>query len=192
MLEKHQPQAEPVWDIDNLWLAFLFLCLCWVAIMVVIIHRDVINQTFIQRATIERVEAEARLTALRLAEPQSDEIRELEGKVRSLADRIRGAESPPTLLFMVFAAFEAMFILAYYLLLVRLRPQIRSVSVFVYLLTLPLGFVYFFLFITIGRYHSWSELFGDFFTTLVALYFAGGLVYLGGEALLRGRRASGV
>ena len=188
MLEKHVPQGERIWDINNLWLAFLFLCLCWVAIMVVIIHRDVTNLTQINELQGQRAQVATQILNLRATQAGGSEIDDLLLQLQNLDKRIAAGQQPPTALFMVFSAFEALFIVAYFVLLFRLRAQSRSPALRIYLATLPLGFIYFFLLMTLGRFHTWSQVFGDLVTYLVVLYFALGLIVVGVRSILRGER----
>jgi hypothetical protein len=188
MLEKPAPHVERVWDTNNVWLVFLFLCLGWVSIMILIIHRDVLNRQHVADLIEQKTQVELQMIPLQEAEQQSQEYQNLRLARDRLETRIVTAQLPPTSLFIFFSVFEVLFIIAYYLLLWRLRPEIPSLTLFLYLLSLPLGFVYFFLLITIGRYHSWSQLFGDFLTPALALYFALGLIVVSVHALLWGER----
>ncbi|MBN1476351.1 hypothetical protein JXA47_06330 [Candidatus Sumerlaeota bacterium] len=185
MLEKHHQPSHSVWDVNSIWLAFLFLCICWVVIMVLIIHRDRLNYNRINELINQRSEV---IIQLDRAEPQSPEREELEDRLESINSRIATAVQPPTAMFMLYSAFGGLFILGYYLLLWRLGPQIRSMAMRIYLATLPLGFIYIFLLVTLWQPHSPSQLFSNTLAACVALYFAGGLVASCAHAILWGEK----
>jgi hypothetical protein len=187
MLEKHHQPTQSVWDVNSIWLTFLFLCICWVVIMVLIIHRDRLNTNRINELIIQRAEVSIQLER---AEPQSAEREELAGRLESINSRIATAVQPPTAMFMLFSAFGGLFILGYYLLLWRLDPQIRSMLMRIYLATLPLGFIYIFLLVTLWQPHSPSQLFSNIPATCVALYFAIGLIVSCAHAILWGEKPS--
>jgi hypothetical protein len=189
VLEKHKPPVETLWDTNNLWLAFLFLCLCWVAIMVLIIHRDVSNLSQLERLQDDRAHLLSQRINLQIAEPGGQAFEDVTDQIREIDDRIAVAKEPPLLLFMVFSAFEGLFIAAYYVLLFKLRRQIRQLTMRIYLITLPVGFVYFFLLMTLFRFQTWSALLGDTLTYVVVGYFVLGLIAVSAKAVLWGERS---
>jgi hypothetical protein len=185
MLEKHHQPSQTVWDVNSIWLAFLFLCICWVVIMVLIIHRDRLNYNRINELIGQRADM---VIQLERAEPQSSEREELAGRLENINSRIVTAVQPPTAMFMLFSAFGGFFILGYYLLLWRLGSQIRSMTMRIYLATLPLGFIYIFLLVTLWQPHSPSQLFSNTLAACVALYFAVGLIASCAHAILWGEK----
>lgn len=184
MLERPAARAPRVWDTNSVWLAFLFLCLCWVGIMVLIIHRDVLNQALLSDLLLQRAQVATQMIPLQETEAQSAEYQNLRMRLEVLDRRIGQALLPPRHLFVLFAVFEVAFIVAFYVLLWRLRREVGSPLLWAYLATLPLGFVYFFL--IFAPLHV--PLVSQRLTLLVAIYFALGFVAVCAHAVVRGNR----
>lgn len=182
MLEKHQPASTTIWSVNNIWFAFLFICICWVAIMIPIIHREVINQGQLTELFQQQALLEIQLEPLRQTDAQSDEYEDLRQRLEAINSRITAVQNPPRALFVIFTTFEVLFIVGFYMLLWRIRNQVQSPLLRIYLATLPLGFIYFFV-TMVHEFEHYVILTSNVTTLAVALHFGVGIVVLGFKAI---------